>query len=201
MTVLRRTGCVAGAALALAFGLGWAGEAPARPANPQEFTRLLAEAAEAYRQGDLAAARARLREATEQVTPEGDVHRLLLRAGAAYDEGRPNAACSSLLKAANRITPIFWFIVGFLGQVLFTGRFVVQWIVSERQKRSVVPLAFWYLSIGGSLLVLSYALWRLDPVFIVAYAFGSIIYVRNLILIARHRAREAGAAAPAGGAA
>jgi lipid-A-disaccharide synthase-like uncharacterized protein len=82
-----------------------------------------------------------------------------------------------------------WLVVGFLGQALFGSRFLVQWIVSERRGESVVPLAFWYLSLGGASLLLAYAIWRQDPVFILGQAFGFLVYTRNLVLIAR-RARQ-----------
>ena len=80
-----------------------------------------------------------------------------------------------------------WLIVGFAGQVAFTGRFVLQWLYSEYKKRSVIPTNFWYLSIVGSTLLLAYAIYRQDPVFIVGQAFGSIVYFRNLQLIAKSR--------------
>jgi lipid-A-disaccharide synthase-like uncharacterized protein len=80
-----------------------------------------------------------------------------------------------------------WLAVGFLGQALFTSRFLVQWIVSERLGESVIPLAFWWLSILGGLTLLSYALWRQDPVFILGQATGLVVYARNLILIFRKR--------------
>lgn len=84
-------------------------------------------------------------------------------------------------------TEITWLIVGFMGQALFSARFLVQWISSERRKRSVVPLAFWYFSIGGGATLLAYAIHRLDPVFIVGQAAGLLIYLRNLQLIYRER--------------
>lgn len=80
-----------------------------------------------------------------------------------------------------------WIAIGFLGQALFTSRFLVQWIASERRRESVIPLAFWWFSILGGLTLLSYALWRQDPVFILGQATGIIVYSRNLILIARKR--------------
>jgi len=80
-----------------------------------------------------------------------------------------------------------WIAIGFLGQALFTSRFLVQWIVSERRGESVIPLAFWWFSILGGLTLLSYALWRQDPVFILGQATGLVVYARNLILIARKR--------------
>lgn len=80
-----------------------------------------------------------------------------------------------------------WIAIGFLGQALFTSRFLVQWIASERRGESVIPLAFWWFSILGGVTLLSYALWRQDPVFILGQATGLVVYARNLILIARKR--------------
>ena len=78
-----------------------------------------------------------------------------------------------------------WIAVGFFGQALFFGRFFVQWLASERAKRSVIPTAFWYFSIGGGLILTLYAIHRRDPVFIVGQATGMLIYVRNLWFIHR----------------
>ena len=83
-----------------------------------------------------------------------------------------------------------WLLVGFAGQAAFSARFLVQWLASERAGKSVVPLAFWYLSIAGSLTLLSYAIVRQDPVFILGQSFGVLIYSRNLILIHRDKAEE-----------
>ncbi|AIG02379.1 MULTISPECIES: lipid-A-disaccharide synthase N-terminal domain-containing protein [Pseudomonas] len=83
-----------------------------------------------------------------------------------------------------------WLAIGFVGQLAFTGRFVLQWLYSEYKKRSVIPVAFWYLSIVGSALLLAYAIYREDPVFIVGQSFGFIVYLRNLQLIAKHREQE-----------
>jgi lipid-A-disaccharide synthase-like uncharacterized protein len=80
-----------------------------------------------------------------------------------------------------------WAILGFVAQLAFTGRFLVQWIASERQKKSVVPVSFWYLSIIGSLGLLVYAIVRADPVFILGQSLGCFIYLRNLMLISSHR--------------
>lgn len=80
-----------------------------------------------------------------------------------------------------------WIAIGFLGQALFTSRFLVQWIASERRGESVIPVAFWWFSILGGVTLLSYALWRQDPVFIIGQATGLVVYTRNLILIARTR--------------
>lgn len=79
-----------------------------------------------------------------------------------------------------------WVGIGFFGQAMFSMRFLVQWIASEKRKQSVVPLAFWYFSIAGGLILFSYALYRLDPVFILGQGLGLFIYGRNLWLIHRH---------------
>ena len=78
-----------------------------------------------------------------------------------------------------------WLAIGLLGQALFSSRFLVQWIASERQKQSVVPPEFWYFSIGGGLSLLAYAIYRLDPVFIVGQAAGLLVYARNVYFIHR----------------
>ncbi len=80
-----------------------------------------------------------------------------------------------------------WLCLGFLAQILFSARFLVQWIASEKAGKSVVPVAFWYLSIVGSSLLLLYAIHRRDPVFILGQAAGVFIYSRNLYLIWRER--------------
>ncbi len=82
----------------------------------------------------------------------------------------------------------FWLALGFVAQALFSARFLVQWIASERVGRSVIPLAFWFFSMGGGALLLAYAIYRLDPVFIVGQAAGLVVYSRNLLLIFRERA-------------
>lgn len=76
-----------------------------------------------------------------------------------------------------------WVILGFVAQAFFTMRFVVQWIASERARQSVIPIAFWFFSIGGGVLLLVYALYRRDPVFIAGQGLGLIVYVRNLYFI------------------
>jgi lipid-A-disaccharide synthase-like uncharacterized protein len=83
-----------------------------------------------------------------------------------------------------------WILVGFLGQALFMMRFVVQWIASERAKKSVMPIAFWFFSIGGGLVLLVYSLQRQDPVFIAGQGLGLFIYVRNLMLIGKSRRQD-----------
>lgn len=75
-----------------------------------------------------------------------------------------------------------WILLGFAGQAVFSLRFLVQWIESERAGRSVVPDAFWYLSIAGSMLLLAYALWRRDVVFTLGQSMGFLVYARNLAL-------------------
>ena len=81
----------------------------------------------------------------------------------------------------------FWLILGFFGQAMFTMRFVVQWIASEKRKESVIPVSFWYFSLAGGLIVLFYAIHRMDPVFILAYLPGNFIYFRNLWFIYKKR--------------
>ena len=78
-----------------------------------------------------------------------------------------------------------WLSIGLLGQALFSARFLVQWIASERRKRSVVPRAFWYFSMGGGLTLLAYAVYRRDPVFIIGQGAGLFVYARNLWFIYR----------------
>jgi lipid-A-disaccharide synthase-like uncharacterized protein len=82
-----------------------------------------------------------------------------------------------------------WVAIGLLGQVCFFSRFFVQWVASERAGRSVVPRAFWYFSIAGGMVLLSYAIWRRDPVFILGQSGGLFIYLRNLVLLRREDAR------------
>lgn len=84
---------------------------------------------------------------------------------------------------------VVWLIVGLLGQLMFTGRFIVQWIASERAKASVMPVAFWYFSIIGGLIVLAYGIHKLDLVIILGQMPGVVVYSRNLWLI--HRGKNA----------
>lgn len=83
-----------------------------------------------------------------------------------------------------------WVIIGFCGQALFSARFLIQWIVSERARRSIVPTAFWLFSLGGGATLLAYAIHREDPVFIAGQAGGLLIYLRNLHFIMRNRPAE-----------
>jgi lipid-A-disaccharide synthase-like uncharacterized protein len=83
-----------------------------------------------------------------------------------------------------------WVGLGLLGQVLFTGRMIVQWLVSEKEKRSVVPPIFWWMSLVGSTMLMIYFLWRRDPIGLLGQSFGWFIYVRNLWMIYRPHAPE-----------
>ena len=85
-----------------------------------------------------------------------------------------------------------WVGLGLCGQVRCSARVSSQWIASERKKRSVIPVAFWYFSLGGSALLLAYAIYRKDPVFILGQSAGAVVYVRNLWLIKAARHLEAG---------
>lgn len=80
-----------------------------------------------------------------------------------------------------------WIGIGFLGQALFSARFFIQWLASERMRRSVVPHAFWWFSLAGGSTLLSYAIWRGDPVFVLGQGLGLVVYLRNLMLIRQHR--------------
>lgn len=83
-----------------------------------------------------------------------------------------------------------WLILGFVGQALFSSRFAWQWWVSERQGRSVIPPAFWWLSLAGGGCLLVYSIWRQDPVFIVGQLGGLLVYSRNLVLLRRAEAEQ-----------
>jgi lipid-A-disaccharide synthase-like uncharacterized protein len=83
--------------------------------------------------------------------------------------------------------PWGWLVIGFAGQLLFSARFIVQWVSSERRKRSVVPLAFWYFSLAGGATLFSYAVHIGDPVFILGQSLGVLIYSRNLWFIHKER--------------
>jgi lipid-A-disaccharide synthase-like uncharacterized protein len=176
MRNLSRTLRVAGVALVLGLaGCGKTLGPPADKADRDEVHALVTQAEEAYAQGDLRLAKALLNTVSKKVS--GEQNREAFR-----------AACGlKFARAVELIGWVFvtWVAVGFFGQALFCARFVVQWLASEKHGRSVVPVAFWYLSLSGSLVVLSYALWRLDPVFILAYSLNLFIYIRNLMLIRR----------------
>ena len=94
----------------------------------------------------------------------------------------PHSPCTA-------IDPV-WLAIGFLGQAMFTGRFLVQWMASEKKKESVIPLAFWYFSISGGFILLIYAIYKKDPVFIIGQGLGLFIYLRNLQLIFKKNRRD-----------
>lgn len=85
------------------------------------------------------------------------------------------------------ISKTIWMVVGFIGQGLFTSRFLIQWIYSEKKRKSLIPKAFWYFSLAGGITLLAYAIHRKDPVFIAGQATGVVVYVRNLVLISKER--------------
>lgn len=123
--------------------------------------------------------------AVEQLTPQAFSERL----------HREQASRGALAAALNVSSPVgfAWVAIGFLGQLLFTGRMLVQWFASERSRRSVVPEAFWWMSLVGASMLLAYFAWRRDPVGVLGQATGWFVYVRNLWLLRAARA-EAGAA-------
>jgi lipid-A-disaccharide synthase-like uncharacterized protein len=82
-----------------------------------------------------------------------------------------------------------WLGVGFFGQSLFFSRWLLQWFVSEKKAESQIPVSFWYMSLVGSIIVLAYAVHKVDPVFIAGQSVGTLVYVRNLILIHRSKVR------------
>lgn len=97
--------------------------------------------------------------------------------------------------ASTSSTEMVWIGLGFFAQALFMMRFVVQWIASERVKRSIVPETFWYFSIGGGVLLLAYSIYRVDPVYMFGQGLGLIIYFRNLYFVWTHK--RAGTDTPA----
>lgn len=80
-----------------------------------------------------------------------------------------------------------WLVVGLLGQALFSARFIVQYIASEQQKKSIIPVSFWYFSLAGGIVLFAYACYRMDPVFILGQGVGIFIYLRNLHFIHRNQ--------------
>src|SRR5438132_4332543 len=90
------------------------------------------------------------------------------------------------------ITETIWLVIGFGGQGLFFARWIVQWFRSERERESTIPLSFWYLSLIGGLITLAYAIYRKDPVFITGQGVGTLVYLRNLVLIYMKRAPMGG---------
>src|SRR5690348_8089605 len=92
---------------------------------------------------------------------------------------------------------VIWIVIGLAGQFLFMMRFLWQWIQSERRKRSVIPVAFWYFSLAGGMTLFAYAVHRRDPVFILGQSLGLVVYTRNLLLIRRERREGSIASHPA----
>ena len=95
--------------------------------------------------------------------------------------------------------PNVWLVIGFTGQIIFGLGFLVQWICSEIKRESHIPIVFWYLSISGGMILLTYAIFRKDPVFILGQSTGLIVYLRNLHLIYQKRSREGKEGADSGG--
>jgi len=124
----------------------------------------------------------RLDGSEERVRPDELASRL-------YDESRQQ---SWLMRLLNITSPagMAWVALGLLGQLLFTGRMILQWLVSERSRRSVVPVGFWWMSLVGATMLLAYFLWRRDIVGVLGQAAGWIVYIRNLWLIYREHAPE-----------
>ena len=91
-----------------------------------------------------------------------------------------------------------WLLLGFVAQLMFASRFIVQWLASERARRSIVPETFWYFSVAGGVLLLAYAIYRLDPVFMLGQGTGLLIYARNIQMIWRTKADAAAAEASGG---
>ncbi len=112
---------------------------------------------------------------TERLTPDAFVARL----------ERDSRRREWLYRILNITSPVgvLWVLLGLTGQVLFTGRMVLQWLVSEHRRRSVVPVGFWWMSLGGASMLLVYFVWRRDIVGVLGQSTGWIIYVRNLLLI------------------
>ncbi len=111
------------------------------------------------------------------------------------DGAEPRGRGSVLLAFVRPASPgrMLWLLLGFSGQLVFSLRFIVQWLASEKSGRSTIPRAFWYLSMFGSLMILAYAAYTRDPVFILGFAPNTLIYLRNLVLLGRERAAETAA--------
>ncbi|MFM1887178.1 MAG: hypothetical protein RL026_2335 [Pseudomonadota bacterium] len=117
-----------------------------------------------------------------QLTPDELAARL-------YDANRPRDWFATVLNVTSPVG-LLWIAIGLSGQLLFTGRMLVQWLASERAGRSHVPEAFWWMSLGGSSLLLAYFVWRVDVVGILGQLAGWGVYVRNLMLLARTRQHD-----------
>ena len=102
--------------------------------------------------------------------------------------------------AATPTTEIVWLAIGFCAQLMFSMRFIVQWIASERARQSIVPETFWYFSCAGGAMLFAYAIYRLDPVFILGQGTGLLIYARNIQLIWQEKRKASLEATRASGA-
>lgn len=102
-----------------------------------------------------------------------------------YEQQRSRSLLGVLFNISSPVG-VIWVSVGLLGQLLFTGRMIAQWLMSERRRQSVVPPIFWWLSFAGGMMLLAYFLWRRDIVGALGQGFGVVIYARNLYLIHRH---------------
>jgi lipid-A-disaccharide synthase-like uncharacterized protein len=123
-------------------------------------------------------------EVAVELTPDEYARRL-------YDDQSHESRLHRVLNISSPVG-VAWVALGFAGQLLFAGRMVVQWLASERSNRSMVPDVFWWMSLGGSLMLLAYFIWRQDIVGATGQGTGTFIYVRNLMLIHRTRAAAAG---------
>jgi lipid-A-disaccharide synthase-like uncharacterized protein len=121
--------------------------------------------------------------------PGADTDRLLTPQEFAELTYRARANRGWFMTLLNITSPagIAWVSIGLLGQLIFTGRMLVQWMASERSKRSVIPIAFWWMSLGGAVMLVVYFVWRRDIVGIVGQGTGLFIYARNLVLIRKSR--------------
>jgi lipid-A-disaccharide synthase-like uncharacterized protein len=129
----------------------------------------------------------------ERLTPEQFAQRV-------YSQRSSRGLIEKLFNITSPIG-IAWVTFGFLGQVLFTGRMIVQWFVSERERRSVVPVAFWWMSLTGGMMLLTYFIWRKDIVGVLGQCTGVVVYSRNLVLIYRRPSLPMESSKPAAAAA
>ena len=197
----RPSAAVISAGLAVAMGVAAIGGATPAPGDQPAETPSARVDASANVSADVADLRFQLSDRLADVKVEGGAVRVDTPAGervvdaAAFlraVEARQRARQSRhwLLQLADVTSPLglIWVAVGFLGQLVFMGRMVVQWLASEKHKQSVVPPAFWWMSLIGGSMVLAYFLWRKDIVGIFGQAMGWTIYARNLWLIYRRPA-------------
>lgn len=115
----------------------------------------------------------------ERLTPDQLASRI-------YDQQEHGGFLATVFNISSPIG-LIWIGIGFLGQVLFTGRMVVQWLASEKNRKSIVPPMFWWMSLVGAMMLLSYFIWRRDAIGVLGQSFGVFIYVRNLHLIYKEK--------------